>query len=160
MGTWVTVNADYVIGTMTVGSGGMLAAYETALVEWPQKVGRLSEITAGVVAEFREGLRNEGAEALDEDTSKLPIRCAGHAAVLARFHMAVEILHSIAGENVASEIRIELAGASDDSDERMELSMARQALQSLRDGKGPIGTPRYKSRANRSAEAAGVVGDR
>jgi len=52
--SWVTIDANQVRGTM---SAETLQTYQGWLVVHPDKAGRLGEIIAGVVEEFRSGLR-------------------------------------------------------------------------------------------------------
>lgn len=62
MQDWITIDEAYLLGAMPTA---LRAAYDAWLAANPAKEGRLAAIAAGVVADFREGVRREGAEAPD-----------------------------------------------------------------------------------------------
>lgn len=133
MGTWITVDDDCVLGAMPTA---LRTAYDAWLAANPAKEGRLAALAAGVVADFREGLRREAAEALDEDTATLPERCARHAEASVCFHLAVEM------------------GAALEADALREFEVARAELDRLR-ACPASGTPRYGKAAERPAREIG-----
>ena len=134
MAAWITIDEAYVLGAMPTA---LRTAYDAWLAANPAKEGRLAALAAGVVADFREGVRREGAEALDEDTATLPERCARHAAACACFHLAVEM------------------GAALEADALREFEVARAELDRLRACPAASGTPRYGKAAERPAREIG-----
>lgn len=133
MGVWTAIDEPYLLGAMPTA---LRTAYDAWLAANPAKDGRLAALAAGVVADFREGLRREGAEALEEDTATLPERCARHAVACVCFHLAVEM------------------GAALEADALREFEVARAELDRLRACPASAGTPRYGKAAERPAREA------
>ncbi len=135
MAAWITVDEAYLLGAMPTA---LRTAYDDWLAANPSKAGRLAALTAGVVADFREGLRREGAEALDREADRLPERCLRHAVACVCSHLAVEM-----GEE-------EFAAGS-----KALAVRAGKVLDRMLAGRGPAGTPRYRARVPREARASG-----
>ncbi len=77
---WITVDAAHVLSVMTLPTAAFYASW-IAMV--PSKEGRLDEIVAAVVSEFRAALLSNPGNVLDPDPKKLPLPCVRHAEILA-----------------------------------------------------------------------------
>ena len=88
MGAWVTVDGDSVVAGMSTALGH---AYGLWLLECPAKAGRLEEVLAQVLAEWREGLSREDAEDLDPDPAKVPVRVVRHVQACVQWYVALEM---------------------------------------------------------------------
>jgi hypothetical protein len=67
------------------------AEYLTWLTAHPDKAGRLAELTANVVAEFRDNIRSNPGNTLDPDAAKIPQSCLRHAESIIFFQLAMEM---------------------------------------------------------------------
>ncbi len=76
---WYTVDSAHMLGVMSVQA---VTYYESWLKLMPQKAGRLDEITAGVVSEFRAALLSNPLNVLEPDVRKLPQPCVRYAETL------------------------------------------------------------------------------
>lgn len=56
--------------------------YDSWIAANPTKAGRLAEITAGIIAEFRDAIATNAANRLDADATKIPESCVRSAEVL------------------------------------------------------------------------------
>ena len=76
---WIALNEATVLADFPTG---LKPQYDAWLVANPAKAGRLAEITANTVAEFRSAIVTDPANILDPDRAKLPENCIRSAEVI------------------------------------------------------------------------------
>ena len=92
MAEWIEFGEGYVLGALPSDVGAAYAAWLTA---HPAKAGRLGEIVDQVLADFRTGLSANPNVPMDEDETKLEIRCVPHALASVVYHLMMEMGLSI-----------------------------------------------------------------
>jgi len=168
MSTWITFNEAYVLGAMPLA---LRTAYNTWIAAHPAKAGRLAALIAGVVADFREGLRREAVETLDGNTAALPERCVRHAGAFVYFHLGVEMeavqLESrnypgtfslVPGDpetGTGTVFNVAVNARGGESDRILEYELARAFLRRLYVGPKPPGSPRYRGPLAREPRGVG-----
>ena len=65
--------------------------YDQWLVDYPDKAGRLAEITGGIVAEFRDAIASNPENLLNENPAALPESCIRHAEILIYGTLSMEM---------------------------------------------------------------------
>jgi len=85
---WVTLDESSVTAHLPTD---LAEAYQSWLAANPDKAGRLSELTANTVAEFRDNIRTNPVNTLDPDPEKLPQSCVRHAESIIFFQLAMEM---------------------------------------------------------------------
>jgi hypothetical protein len=85
---WVSITTAYVLAVLPVAEKD---AYLVWVASYPDKAGRLAELTTAVVDEFRAGLVTNPANILDADPAALPNACARHAATIIRYALLTEM---------------------------------------------------------------------
>lgn len=86
--TWVTVDNAQVLGAMSVET---VTLHQNWLAAHPEKAGRLAQIIASVVSEFRSGIATNPANVMDPDPGKLPDSCIRYCDTLIIFELKVEM---------------------------------------------------------------------
>ena len=76
---WVTLDEARVLADFPTD---LRPLYDAWLLANTEKAGRLAELTAGVVAEFRDAIAANPANRLDPDTGKVPESCLRSAEAL------------------------------------------------------------------------------
>jgi hypothetical protein len=166
MGTWVTVDEAYVRAAM---SAVFESAYSTFLFDDVDHAGRLDILIAGALADFREGLRVEAAEALDPDVTKVPERCARHVVAYAQYYIAIEMSASVTARGGVPRVEsipapgeggtaVSMTTVSDLSDIERAFVVAKEFRNRLYAGQskaGFVGTPHYGPAAARPVRAIG-----
>ncbi len=92
MAAWIKFSETYVLGAMP---SDVATAYGAWLTAHPAKAGRLGEIVGQVLADFRTGLSANPNVPMDEDETKLEIRCVPHALASVVYHLMMEMGLSI-----------------------------------------------------------------
>jgi hypothetical protein len=82
--------------------------YDAWLVANPAKSGRLAQIVADAVAEFRDAILSNPANQLDADTTKMPESCVRPAEVIIFNTLANEMGHAQSSADVQAMTRAEL----------------------------------------------------
>jgi len=85
---WIAVTRERVV---TAFSAARRQMYEGWIVQYPEKAGRVDEIIANLVMEFRSGIEANAANYLDPDLTKLPQSCVRYCEILIMFHLCSEI---------------------------------------------------------------------
>ena len=85
---WITLDESAVTAHLPTDLAG---AYQSWLAANPDKAGRLAELTANTVAEFRDNIRTNPVNTLDEDPTKIPQSCVRHAESIICFQLAMEM---------------------------------------------------------------------
>jgi hypothetical protein len=86
--SWPSITSESIQSTF---SPALSADYQQWLVDNPGKQGRLDEIVAGMVAEFRAALASNPENTLDETEGTLPPSCLRHAGNLIIFQLKTEM---------------------------------------------------------------------
>ncbi len=76
---WITLDTQKVLDDFPTN---LTQPYLTWLTNNPTKAGRLTEITANTVAEFRSAIATDPANILDPDRAKVPENCIRSAEVI------------------------------------------------------------------------------
>lgn len=82
--------------------------YATWLAANPDKAGRLGEIVANTVAEFRDNIRSNPANTLDPDEAALPQSCVRHAENIIFFQLSMELGLDLDTEGTQSMTRADI----------------------------------------------------
>lgn len=85
---WQKVNAETVKAHMAVE---LATAYDKWILAYPQKVGRLEEITNNIRAEFRDVIASVPKNSLDPDPETLPDSVVRHAENIIQYEMGMEV---------------------------------------------------------------------
>lgn len=102
---WVTVDTARIVSIMPLA----MASYYTAWMQMnPGKVGRLGEICAGVVAEFRTAIAGNPLNHLDPDVGKLPEAFVRYAEALCIGAVCQEIGHPLSDLEQSRYVRAEI----------------------------------------------------
>ena len=154
---WETVDADSVIASMSTALG---AAYTNWLAEVPAKSGRLAVVVGQALAEWRDALGKEGAEALDPDEATVPKRVVHHVQTFCHYRIALEMNASGAAVNGVlgiESLEVPEGGTAvnvNNAGQRGELRRAYEdalaELRRLAAGRGMPGTPSYGAAAARA----------
>ena len=86
--SWPSITSESI---QSAFSPALSADYQQWLVDNPGKQGRLDEIVAGMVAEFRAALASNPENTLDETEGTLPPSCLRHAGNLIIFQLKTEM---------------------------------------------------------------------
>jgi len=85
---WVAVDEDYILTAMPVS---VRTLYDAWIIANPDKAGRLAEITADTVMEFRAGIQTNAVNYVDADEEKLPQSCVRHCVTLVVYTLGLEL---------------------------------------------------------------------
>ena len=132
---WLSITPAYVLSVLPVAEKD---AYLVWVASYPDKAGRLAELTTAVVDEFRAGLVTNPANVLDADPAALPNACARHAATIIRYALLTEMGSELTTHTDSLMVRAEVF-----------LRMLYQGHFNIESGvEGP--TPRYTPPATRT----------
>ena len=82
--------------------------YDQWIVDYPAKAGRLAEIVARVVSEFRDSIASNPVNVFDEDETKIPESCLRHAETMIFYGLMMEMGLSIQEEAQESMTRADI----------------------------------------------------
>ena len=102
---WVTLDEARVLADFPTD---LRPLYDAWLLANPSKAGRLAEITAGVVAEFRDAIASNPANRLDPDTGKIPESCLRSAEVLITGSLQNEMGLALSSDDAQAMTRAEI----------------------------------------------------
>jgi hypothetical protein len=102
---WVTLDTAAVQAAMP---SDLATEYANWLTQYPEKSGRLADITATTVSEFRDSIRSNPANALDPDPNKIPESAIRHAQSIVFFQLAMEMGLDIDTEGTQSMTRADM----------------------------------------------------
>ena len=102
---WPTITSDSIL---TALSPGLAADYQQWLVANPDKVGRLDEIIAMVVDEFRAALESNPETVMDTTEGTLPPSCLRHASNIIIFQLKGEMEQTLTEAENAAAIRADV----------------------------------------------------
>jgi hypothetical protein len=103
--SWPSITSESI---QSAFSPALSADYQQWLVDNPGKQGRLDEIVAGMVAEFRAALASNPENTLDETEGTLPPSCLRHAANLIIFQLKGEMDKTLSEAENAVAIRADI----------------------------------------------------
>ena len=102
---WVTLDEARVLADFPTD---LRPLYDAWIVANPTKVGRLAEITAGVVAEFRDAIASNPANRLDPDRGKVPESCLRSGEVLVTGTLQNEMGVALSSDDAQAMTRAEI----------------------------------------------------
>ncbi|HMP76847.1 MAG TPA: hypothetical protein PKE12_11200 [Kiritimatiellia bacterium] len=102
---WVTLDEAAVLAAMP---SDLAAHYAVWLTEYPDKAGRLAELTANTVTEFRDAIRSNPANSLNPDPATIPQSAVRHAQSIIYFQLAMEMGLDIDTEGTQSMTRADM----------------------------------------------------
>ena len=85
---WITIDRARLLGALSAARRQM---YEGWVIQYPDKAGRVDEIIANLVMEFRSGIEANPMNYLDPDRAKLPQSCVRYCEMLILFHLCGEM---------------------------------------------------------------------
>lgn len=102
---WIALNETKVLADMPTD---LRPLYDAWIVANASKAGRLAEITAGIVAEFRDAIATNPANRLDADATKIPESCIRSAEVLIFGALQNEMGHKLSTDDAQAMTRAEI----------------------------------------------------
>lgn len=102
---WIALNEAKVLADFP---SDLRTVYDAWLVAHPDKAGRLAQITADAVAEFRDAITNNSANHLDTDETKLPESCIRSAEIIIFNTLANEMGHTPSASDTQAMTRADL----------------------------------------------------
>ncbi|MBP7830979.1 MAG: hypothetical protein KA248_13790 [Kiritimatiellae bacterium] len=102
---WIALNEAQVLADFPTD---LKPLYDQWIVDYPDKAGRLAEITARTVSEVRDYIISNPANTLDADTTKIPESCLRHAETMIFYGLMMEMGLSIQEEAQESMTRADI----------------------------------------------------
>ena len=102
---WVTLDGSVAAAHLP---SDLASAYQSWLSANPDKAGRLDELVANTVAEFRDNIRTNPVNVLDPDPAKIPQSCVRHAESIVFFQLAMEMGVDLDTEGTQSMTRADI----------------------------------------------------
>jgi hypothetical protein len=102
---WVSLTTDLLMADFPTD---LRPLYENWASQFPEKVGRLAQITARVVAEFRDAIVVNPENSLDPDELTIPESCIRSAETMVFYNLMMEMGLSIKQEAQESMTRAEI----------------------------------------------------